>query len=225
MPENELIKDRRNFIYVPQTNRFVNYNQAFNDLTLEESIRKAKNLGFSILQLSTLIPHLINLRDATEGKITLYDGLGTSIPKSKSKEIFDKYFPFCGKGLDIILDVYFQKGTGFKNLELVANSRPIFTEKRNGFQRDVIPLEECLMENNILVDLTPESFNSQGFPIKKSKIKTYERGKNVYYWHPIENSSVWFSTEVGGSSINCERDINTSDSILGVLLCINHIKK
>ena len=220
------IEDKDQYIYVPQTANFVNPNQTYNGCTQQEAIAKANSRGLTITAPKTFISYLINLREASEGKRILYDGLGNPIPVDKARTIFERHIFLKEFKLLINLDAYFQKGYGFQGLDLVTNSKIIPIEN-DGLrkQTDVLHLEDTLTGNEVLVDLIHESFNSQGFPIKKSELQRHEKGRNIFWNTPLEGRTPQFVAGQYRSSFYCDRLVDYSSPALGVLLSVEGTKE
>jgi len=84
---------------------------------------------------------------------------------------------------------------------LIVNHSHIIDE--NGTLRPLYskPLEDCVMENRVIVEL--RSFNSQGFPTKKSEVAKYVKGGSIVYLCPAEGAVARFVVDTGRASLNC----------------------
>jgi len=135
----------------------------------------------------------LNLHILLSSDKTVYDGNKNQIRHDKLEEIKRVALTDCREHTS----TRFSSG---KN-GLIVNHSHIIDE--NGTLRPLYskPLEDCVMENRVIVEL--RSFNSQGFPTKKSEVAKYVKGGSIVYLCPAEGAVARFVVDTGRASLNC----------------------
>jgi len=180
--------------------------QKFNGLKYIPTHVEVLKSGFAIPTPSRFMPHLRNVNDALKGRGVLYDASGNLIEGERLNQYANRMNHNCW----VWLNAGFQKGNGFKGLELVTISG---LDDKGEPITNAVPLEDCL-EENCWADA--ESVNAQGFPTKKSKTDNYEPGKNFYSWYPRPGAVVRFVADSGGAYLSCDGDPGNRYDSLGV---------
>lgn len=157
-----------------------------------------------------LMPHLV-------------DRLNSLFLLLSEKKIFDGN----GKELDIIVRDKLRRTYLSDMREYLSTS---FERKEDGLlyvshgylfkQGDFTPeytskLEKEVLLKDCIVNLTSESFNSQGISVNKSNSQSYKAGENIYYYHPIKGKVARLGAVAGWSSLDCDGDPSVSDVGLG----------
>ena len=203
--------DPKHWVWVPGTNYFVSSQQDYNGLQWRPTLTKAlREKPFAhVTPPHVFLPHYADVCASMRKKnpTVLYDGNGEPLSTAARKDLQerrttdtwvwqDAYFEQRKNGLYLLTDH-----------QLVQGKVQPQKEER---------LEKCVNESGVLVDLI---FNAQGLPTRKSKQQEYQRGKNISFWSPQENSVVWFYAVADGAGLLCYGGPQGSGAAVGVLLC------
>ena len=136
----------------------------------------------------------LNLHILLSSDKPVYDGNKNEISPNKLKEIKRVALTDC-------LEYTSTRFSSEKN-RLIVNHNYIIDE--NGELKPLYsePLENCVMKDEVFVELS--SFNSQGFPTKKSKVQKYIEGKNIMYFFPVDGKIVRLGAGTVRASLNCD---------------------
>ena len=204
--------DLSNYLIIPGTNSCI--------VKIEEDWTKGKEYepshkivlerGLEVPTAAIFTSHLINIINAYNNKLDVYQADGNKISREELENIYKHLTTaHINGGAWTWLNGKFLQGSGFNNFDLETitglDSNGNLTTKRE-------PLLECLFED-CYVDL---EFNKQGFPIKKSRKQEYVQGKNIYFWYPRENCVARYVADSGRSYLRCDRNPYYSYSSLGV---------
>lgn len=203
----QLPGNREDYIQIPNTNTIIARTESHNGLTNEDTVFALQEEGLYMPSPALFMPYFVNVRDASQGKLTLHTADSKLVPRDEAEELWKKLSTGCWTHLD----ARFESGTSFKSLSLLTNSRVI---GRN-ITSTSYPLERCVMDD-VFVDL---DFNSQGLPVRKSQNQNYEQGGNIRYWHPTDGSVAWFDADSVGADLDCYWNPDYSSSALGVFSC------
>ncbi len=206
--------DKSKYIWILDTRFFIARDQSLNDLDWNATHERAGEQNLFMSPPSLFFPHYLNTRDAAQGKSTLYDAYGHPLSKSTAGKVWKDLSTDCWIWLDalfkrkkkLVLETDHRVGQQTKGKDVIS-----FSTYRTS------PLERCVKEDNVLVDLA--SFNNQGFPTRKSKEQDYSRGDNLYFYEPQEDCVAGFGADSVRASLNCDWDPQGSYASLGVLLC------
>ncbi|MBU2523517.1 MAG: hypothetical protein KKE23_04505 [Nanoarchaeota archaeon] len=191
--------DLKGFIYVPSINLYLAKERTLKGKSWNEThkiLQEDNKFMPSIYQFTEYLKYLQNdHRDKTEAKEILDDILKKTQSGWKG-EWLDAKFEKRNKGLYLLSEHKIQNG------KLIAKSEQ--------------PLEKCVTED-CYVDL---KFNNQGLPISKSKSQSYNQGKNVYFWQPVDGRVAGFNVGSGRADLYCSNDDPDGRYVgLGVFPC------
>jgi hypothetical protein len=163
--------------------------------------------GYVMPTIDQFMRNYNNVTAAARRETVLYGADGRLIEDKRLEQYRNKLNFNCW----IQLNAMFVKGQGFLDLDLAIltgfdkRGEPIYKKE---------PLEDCVQTGNYcLVDL--DSLNKQGLPTIKSNVN-FERGKNIYFWSPKENSVARFLADSDGVVLYCSPDPTYSNSNLMV---------
>ncbi|MBS3143373.1 hypothetical protein J4446_00640 [Candidatus Woesearchaeota archaeon] len=148
----------------------------------------------------------LNLHILLSSDKPVYDGNKNEISPNKLKEIKRVALTNCWE----YTSTRFSSG----KKGLIVNHNHIIDENGNLRPLYSKPLENCVMENSVFVDL--DSFNSQGFPEKKSKIKKYFEGKNILLFSPVDENVAGLFANPGRADLYYNGNPSGSHGCLGV---------
>ena len=153
---------------------------------------------------------------AEAGKITLRSGSNKPLRKQEVNGLYERFVLGKHGGVWTHLNARFVAGSGYHDLDMIADERMIPDGKgmRVSFARH--PLEEHVDGHGIIVSTI---FNSQGWPTRKSECAELQPGKNIFFWQPYEDSVAGFGADAGRALLSCGRDPQDSGSALGVFAC------
>ncbi|MBU0958032.1 MAG: hypothetical protein KKF56_04460 [Nanoarchaeota archaeon] len=183
--------------------------QEYNGSNQEDTIVNVLRDGKFVPTPAQFMPHYRNVNLAVQGRGVLYDAAGNLI----EGERLSQYTHTLNHNNWVWLNARFPKGEGHLGLDLVTiaglndKGEPVLSRQ---------PLEPCLTEDG-LADL--DSLNSQGLPTQKSKVNSFEAGKNFYFLHPRQDSAARVNACAERSLLDCYRSPQYSDSRLGGFPC------
>ena len=213
--------NRSHYIRVPDTNCLIAREQALNGYDFNGTLYKAAESKLSMPEPRIFMPYFVNVRQALEGKITLYDGNNKPLAHKEVEELHKTLYSNCRTWLN----AKFVKGSGYLDLDLASTrintETKLSTRKNKNIESTKKitckePLKKCINEDNIFVDLV---FNPQGLPTRKSEIQEFKMGKNISFYHPRENCVAGFDANPGRVYLDCSRGPQGSLAGVGVFLC------
>ena len=215
------------YVQIPNLNKIISKFelQGFNNLNYENTHFKLFENGLFMPDPALFMKHFLNIKDAYQGKIKLYDGLGQVLNKKEIEDIYKHlttdhitiYGQGTEKGAWTWLNSRFVKGKGFSDLDLET----ITSVDGNGdFNTRREPLMECVQQD-CYVNL---DFNSQGLAIQGSRKQDYVQGENIHYWYPREGCVAGFVASSGRAYLDCDGDPSDSDASLGVYGCCEAVR-
>ena len=174
--------------------------------------------GFFMPGIEHFTTHFMNVKEAydSKGKSPLFYADGSDVLEKEIEELWNyfssktrKEYPNGNTNCWTWLDALFREKNGkwFMETEHRVVNRKL--------EHKTIELD-CPIRNDYYVNL---DFNSQGFPINKSGIQDYEKGQNIYFWHPRNNSVAGFFAGSNWANLYCGRYPQDSNSSLGVFPC------
>ena len=207
------IRNPNEFLQIPGTNYIIiEYEpDRTKGFDYETSHERVLQNGWEIPQTSLFIPHFLNVVLAYHNKSKLYDSLGNEVTGERLKDLYKHLTgDYIVTKFSSWLNGKLVPGTGFNGFDLetvtgLDSNGNLLTKKT--------PLEECLMED-CYINLNPNNFNSQGFPIPKAKSKyvNYNRGKNIYYFYPKKDCVAGFGSFSFIANLGSWDPYNSSDS-------------
>jgi len=194
---------KSDFIQIPNTDVLISKFELpeFNNLNYVETHKKLLKQGLFMSTPALFMPYFINVSDANQGKIKLYDGLGNPLKQEEVKDIYRHLtenhiaaYENEQEGVWTWLNAQFKKQGQDWIIKTIKG-----LDKKDNLVEDKNKLEDCIRED-CYVDL---KFNNQGLPTKKSKKQDYSQGQNIYFWHPRDEAVAWFFALSGGSYLGC----------------------
>jgi len=197
------------YIRVPNSKVVISRNESYQGLTWENTHYALADNGLFMPTPSLFMPYLIQVRDASQGKITLYTADNKPVPRDEAEDLW-KYLSSNHKGgCWTWLDAKFSEN---KTVWKIAdNHKTAQKGKDNSLEGITETLKDCIRED-CFVDL---EFNKQGLPTRRSQDQTYKQGENIYYCHPRNGAIARF----GGAYLDCDGYLGGSDPSLGVFVC------
>ena len=203
----------KDYIRIPGSNTVISRNELHKGLNWENTHYALADNGLFMPPPSLFMPFYINVRDASQGKITLYTADNAPIPRDEAEDLWKYLSSGHRNGCWTWLDAKFQNTSQKGMIEFSHN---VEGDKSN---RKLVGcsefLEDCI-EEACFVDL---EFNSQGLPVKKSQAQKYSQGENIYYYHPRDGRVARFVADSVRALLDCIRNPAYSISSLGVFAC------
>ena len=201
------------YIRVPNSKVVISRNESYQGLTWENTHYALADNGLFMSTPSLFMPYLIQVRDASQGKIILYTADNKPVPKDEAEDLWKYLSTNHRNGCWTWLDAKFSEN---KNVwKITYNHKTVQKGKDNSLEGITETLEDCIRED-CFVDL---EFNKQGLPTRRSQDQTYTQGENIYYWHPIEGRVAGFVAYSSRANLGCDRLLSDSSSALGVFAC------
>ena len=210
--------NRKDYVKVPNTNTLIAKFEPDESkgLTWEKTHYKLAENGLFMPAPALFMPYFMNVIDAYNGKIQLYDGLGNQINRKEVEDIYKHLtINHVNNGAYSWLDALFKEENNFWYIE---TEHRVINGKLKGTRQ---PLEICLMED-CYVSL---DFNKQGLAIKKSNNQEYEQGKNIKFVYPKDGTVAGFVANSDWADLDCYRIPQDSSSDLGVFPCAEGTSK
>ena len=207
--------NRKDYVKVPNTNTLIAKFEPDESkgLTWEKTHYKLAENGLFMPSPALFMPYFMNVIDAYNGKIQLYDGEGNPISKQEIEDIYKHLtINHINNGAWSWLDAKFDGNSIKTNHKVIRGElKPQNSES----------LDNCLMEDCYASLI----FNKQGLPTEKSKKQEYKQGKNIYYKYPRDGAVAWFVADSDGAYLRCDRNPRFSNSALGVFPCAEGTSK
>jgi hypothetical protein len=201
--------DLKGYVFVPAVGIYVAKNRDLNGLNWNQATDKIYNQGISVAGQRAEMPTPAEFMTYVK---YLLSGSIAGLPESERKGIIDDILK-TGEYRGNWLNANFIKSNGHRNLGI-----EMFTFDTSGKPvKKSEPLEQCL-EKNDWADIN--SGNKQGLLTKASSNKSYEQGKNVYFWAPVEGYVAWFGAYSDGAVLLCSGHPGYSGPSLGVRLVV-----
>src|SRR3989338_9505335 len=187
------------YIRVPNSKVVISRNESYKGLDWKNTHYALADNGLFMPTPSLFMPYFVNVRDATQGKITLYTADNKPVPRDEAEDLWKYLSSGHRGGCWTWLDAQFQKlpASSDWGVELDHRVDNTVNEKKlignSGF------LEDCLRED-CYVDL---EFNLQGLPVRRSSTQSYKQGENIYYYHPRDEKVVRFSAFSVWVNLDC----------------------
>ncbi len=201
----------KDYIRIPNTKILIAKQETHKGKNWEETIYALGNEGLFMPSPAIFIPYFLKIKEANEGKSTLYDGSNNPISIAEIGYLYKYMTSGHRGGCWIWLDAKFMQDKASWYVE--SNHSPIKNNK--GLNSTKLPLEACLRED-AYVNL---SFNSQGLATSKSPNQNYVQGSNIYFYHPRENCVAGFRADSDWVNLYCGGDPQFTNAGLGVFAC------
>ena len=201
------------YIRVPNSKVVISRYESYKGLDWKNTHYALADNGLFMPTPSLFMPYFVNVRNAAQGKITLYTADNKPVPRDEAEDLW-KYLSSNHKGgCWTWLDAKFSEN---KNVwKITYNHKTVQKGKDNSLEGITETLEDCIRED-CFVDL---EFNKQGLPTRRSQDQTYTQGENIYYCHPRNGAIAWFDAVSGGAVLGCGWFLSVSDPSLGVFAC------
>ena len=193
----------------------------FNNMNYDNTHVKLLENGLYMPTQSIFMTHFNNVIQAFNRNRKLSYADGTEVPNNLVNEMYEhmttnskNVYGRSDVGAWTWLNAKFVDGNGFNRLAL-ESVVGLTSDKKLEVKK--IDLSDY-MDEDCYVDL---SFNSQGLadPTSKSGDQSYNKGSNIYFWHPRKNQVAGFDAISSRADLSCGRDPSYSDSALGVFGC------
>src|SRR3989344_4990651 len=201
--------NQQDYIRVPNTDTLISRAEQHKGLDWNNAHYNLADNGLFMPTPALFLPYFVNVRDATQGKITLYTADNKPVPRDEAEDLWKYLSSGHRGGCWTWLDAQFQKN---KTVWKIAdNHKTAQKGKDNSLEGITETLKDCIRED-CFVDL---EFNKQGLPTRRSQDQTYKQGENIYYCHPRNGAIARF----GGAYLDCDGYLGGSDPSLGVFVC------
>lgn len=202
--------DGSKYIQVPGTNFLIAKEETHKGKNWNDSHYALADEGLFMPSPALFTPYFINVRDANQGKVQLYDGNNAPLSKPETEDLWKYLTTAHRSGCWTWLDALFVQSTG--GLDLQTNHRVKTTNGKKElvgqrFNLEAHAGEDCYVNLN---------FNSQGLPKSKSSNQKYSQGDNIYFYQPRPNSVAGFIAYSNRANLICYGDPTYSGTGLGV---------
>jgi len=219
-PEFQLINARANinqqdYIRVPNTDTLISRAEQHKGLDWNNAHYNLADNGLFMPTPALFLPYFVNVRDATQGKITLYTADNKPVPRDEAEDLWKYLSSGHRGGCWTWLDAQFQKLPASSDWGVELDHRVDNTGNEKKLIGNSGFLEDCLRED-CYVDL---EFNLQGLPVRRSSTQSYKQGENIHYYHPRDEKVVGFVADSVWVDLYCVRNPGNSYSALGVFAC------
>ena len=201
------------YIRVPNSKVVISRYESYKGLDWKNTHYALADNGLFMPTPSLFMPYFVNVRNAAQGKITLYTADNKPVPRDEAEDLWKSLSSGHKGGCWTWLDAKFSEN---KNVwKITYNHKTVQKGKDNSLEGITETLEDCIRED-CFVDL---EFNKQGLPTRRSQDQTYTQGENIYYCHPRNGAIAWFDAVSGGAVLGCGWFLSVSDPSLGVFAC------
>jgi len=205
--------DKSKYVRIPGTNFLIAKEETHKGKNWNDTQYALSDEGLFMPSPAIFMPYFVNVRDASQGKVQLYDGNNTILSKAETEDLWKYLSTNHRKGCWTWLDALFVPSTTGLDLETnhrvkSANGKKELVGQR--FNLEAHAGEDCYANLD---------FNSQGLPKSKSVNQEYAQGKNIYFYQPGRNCDSWFIANSVGASLSCYRYPTGVDASLGVFAC------
>lgn len=208
--------NRADYILVPQDDKLIGKAIILHGKNWQDTHYALGEKGLIMPSIKTFIAHFMNVKDAAEGRTTLYDGNNNPINRNESQEMWN-YLASTQRTKGVCwtwLDALFKQNSS-GSLDLETDHRVIVDPAGKRLQGRLIQMPHYLHQNG-LVNL---SFNSEGLPVGASQRTSYTQGENIYFYQPVAERVAWFGANSGWAYLICDRIPTNTGSSLGVFPC------
>ena len=205
--------NKSDYVRIPGKNILIRKEEIFRGKNWTDTHYELSENGLFMPSPSIFIPYFLNVKNASEGKLKLYDGNNHEFPRNDVENIWKYLTNEHRNGCWAWLDSLFTLENNAWYIE--QDHRAVVKGKNKELQGTKSQLEQCLRED-AYVNL---DFNKQGLPKTKSSNQKYSQGNNIYYWHPRDKFFARFYAYSGMASLDCYRSPANSNSELGVFAC------
>lgn len=203
----------KDYIRIPNTRILIAKQETHKGKNWEETHYLLSEQGLFMPSPAIFLPYFLKIKEAAEGRVTLYDGSNNPIRRPEADDLYKYMTSAHRSGCWTWLDAKFtqQRGKWYveSNHKVDSQGR---SKKLVGTRQ---PLEDCLKEDAY----TDLRFNSQGLAVSKSSNQNYALGSNIYFYQPIDGTVAGFGAGSDGVRLDCLRDPAVSSPGLGVFAC------
>lgn len=204
------------YIQIPGANILIAKEETYKGKNWTDTHYALSDEGLFMPSPKLFVPYFINVRDASQGKVQLYDGNNRPLSTDETEDLWKYLSTNHRNGCWTWLDAMFLKdNSDVWGLETdyrvqVLNGKKELIGKRANLEAHVG--EDCFVELD---------FNSQGLPTKTAKDSTqkYSQGQNIYFYQPRPNRVARFGAGSRRAYLNCDGNPTDSSSALGVFAC------
>jgi len=199
--------NREDYIQIPNTNILIAKQETLKGKNWNDTHYELMDNGLFMPTPALFMPYFVNMRDASIGKSTLYDGNNQPIARDEAEDLWKYLSTNHRNGCWTWLNALFNK-----NEIKTATGR----DSKGNLTTSINLLEKYFKDEDCFVNL---DFNGQGIPKAKSSSQSYEQGKNIYFYRPREGCVARFYADSDWAYLYC--DWNPSDAYdgLGVFAC------
>ena len=209
--------NRQDYIKIPNTDVVIARQETEKGKDWEATRYALADNGLFMPTISLFMPYYINVRDAAQGKATLYTADNKQIPRNEAEELWKYISTDYKRGCWTWLDAKFSQEN---NLWKITYDHKV-AQKGKKLEGKTNNLEDCIRQD-CFVNL---EFNSQGLPIKKSSSNVYKQGENIYYYPPRNGAVARFWADSVWAYLSCYWGPQDSDASLGVFSCAEGTQK
>lgn len=196
------------FIQIPNTEILISKckPEEFKGLNWHEAHEKLNFYGLFMPTPALFMQYVDAVISAYNQSMSIYDGKGFSIDGDERKRI---YFHLTGdpnRGAWTWLDACFEEQKDGLYVLTKNRAQSLITKEKLGKCVD----ERCYVDFKC---------NSQGFPTRRSRSRSYEHGKKMHYRPPKDGKVAWFCARSEGADFNCQVPPKFSTAALGVFAC------
>lgn len=207
--------DGSKYIQVPGTNILIAREETHKNSNWTEAHYNLFDEGLFMPSPSLFVPYFINVRDASQGKVQLYDGNNTPLSRADTEDLWKYLSTAHRSGCWTWLDALFVPSTA--GLDLQTNHRV----KNSGGNKELVA-QRFNLEAHVGEDgFANLNLNSQGLPKQGSKSadQRYSQGNNIYFYQPRPNCVARFDANSGRAGLYCNRTPGSRGAGLGVFGC------
>ena len=214
-----LPNEERNYIQVPQFGIVVAMRETHLGKNMFDTLEALAGERLKMPSQRQFMRHWLNVKESAEKKRKLVYADGTPVSYDVSRDLWGYMSStdrskFNGKNCCTWLNSLFKEENGkwFVEEDLRVETD---AQSRKYLRGTRVSLDNCIGEK-CYIDL---NFNPQNLPTTKSSAEKYAQGKNLYFWHPKNESVAGFFADSDWAGLVCDRDPTGADSSLGVFSC------
>ena len=202
--------DGSKYIRIPGTNFLIAKEETHKGKNWNDAQYALSDEGLFMPSPALFLPYFVNVRDANQGKVQLYDGNNIPLSKPETEDLWKYLSTAHRSGCWTWLDALFVPTTA--GFDLQTNHRVKTTNGKKELVGQRFNLEAHAGED-CFVNL---DFNSQGLPKSKSSNQNYSQGDNIYFYQPRANCVAGFGAITDWAGLGCSGGPSGSGAGLGV---------
>ena len=205
------------YIAVPQYDIFIAKEVSLKGKNWQDTHYELGDNGLFMPRIDHLTAHFLNVKDAAEGKRTLYDGDNNPINLNEAKELWDYFSSTKNRSKGVCwtwLDALFKKDSQNK-MYMETDHRVVLNNTQKSLVGKDVSLDDYFGSN----EWATLDFNNQGLATKPSQHNGYVQGENIYFWQPIKDRVAGFLAGSDWAYLYCDGGPAVTDSSLGVFPC------